>query len=197
MTTPNAKRRERVYGSSDHQGQSRASLLKQLGLSDALDELLKATAPTHGGYPSTTAGSNGTSAGNITSGGINIPVSSGGQYGVNQYTGAAQLPVNSIGASSASSYTYTNPGPNWGTITIGDDGMFTISTSVPETTTIPEYSFSFTENGQSRKAVLAPEYDMTPIEGLKLTRLMYSAPNNLNKLEYVKANGLLRHFRLE
>jgi hypothetical protein len=63
--------------------------------------------------------------------------------------------------------------------------------------TIDDFSFTFSENSIKRRAVLAPEYDMTPLESLKIVRLMFAAPTNLDRLQYVKDQALLRHFRLE
>src|SRR5574343_397786 len=71
----------------------------------------------HGGYPSTTAGSNGTSSAPGV-GHVNIPITAGG-------------------ATTANNYTYTAPGPNWGSVSSSMFGSFVVSSSIPETDTIP------------------------------------------------------------
>lgn len=145
--------------------------------------------PSHGGYPQTTAGANGTSAAPTP----NWPFGSGvgSTLPVNSVTGNS----NNVVTSNAPAYAFNAAAPNWGTITIDGNGQFTVSTA--EVDTIDDYSFTFKDNGVDRKAILAPEYDITPMETLKLIRLMHAAPMNLNKLQYVKNNNLLRHFRLE
>jgi hypothetical protein len=129
--------------------------------------------------------------GGISHGGYPMPSGTSTIAGgsVNGTTGAAPVTINVSGSIFTSVPT--------GTWVIGNGNGTPIALDKVKVNTIDDYSFFFKENNIERRAVLAPEYDITPLESMKLVRLMYSAPNNLDHLQYVKDNALLRHFRLE